>query len=157
MPPNFTEKAIANSHKTSKFAKVFSLESFPLYGSKTWQTYYHFTPLQYWYTWLFFFFIKLRYVVQFSVTSLTVQDSGELHEHSLYVLQLPSILCTWMCMCGHITLYFRPQLSNQYPLPYWCNLHNYYVHLLNNKLSNFLNPLLAYHGAIQEYSNPIGQ
>ena len=26
------EKTFANSHKTSKFAKVFSLESFPLYG-----------------------------------------------------------------------------------------------------------------------------
>ena len=34
MPPNFTEKTFANSHKTSKFAKVFSLESFPLYGSE---------------------------------------------------------------------------------------------------------------------------
>ena len=32
MPPNFTEKTFANSHKTAKFAKVFSLESFPLYG-----------------------------------------------------------------------------------------------------------------------------
>ena len=31
MPPNFTEKTFANSHKTVKFAKVFSLESFPLY------------------------------------------------------------------------------------------------------------------------------
>ena len=31
MPPNFTEKTFANSHKTGKFAKVFSLESFPLY------------------------------------------------------------------------------------------------------------------------------
>ena len=28
--PNFSEKAFANSHKTSKFVKVFSL---PLYGS----------------------------------------------------------------------------------------------------------------------------
>ena len=28
-PPNFT---FANSHKTAKLAKVFSLESFPLYG-----------------------------------------------------------------------------------------------------------------------------
>ena len=32
MLPNFTEKTFANSHKTAKFAKVFSLESFPLYG-----------------------------------------------------------------------------------------------------------------------------
>ena len=31
--PNFTEKTVANSHKTTKFAKVFSLESFPLYGN----------------------------------------------------------------------------------------------------------------------------
>ena len=31
--PNFTEKTFANSHKTTKFAKVFSLESFPLYSS----------------------------------------------------------------------------------------------------------------------------
>ena len=31
-PPNFTEKTFANSHKTTKFAKVFSLESFQLYG-----------------------------------------------------------------------------------------------------------------------------
>ena len=31
-PLNFTEKTSANSHKTSKFAQVFSLESFPLYG-----------------------------------------------------------------------------------------------------------------------------
>ena len=31
-PPNFVEKTFANSHKTSKFAKVFSLESFPLYS-----------------------------------------------------------------------------------------------------------------------------
>ena len=27
--PNFTEKTFANSHKTSKFAKVFSLKKFP--------------------------------------------------------------------------------------------------------------------------------
>ena len=33
MPPNFTEKTFVNSHKTVKFAKIFSLESFPLYGS----------------------------------------------------------------------------------------------------------------------------
>ena len=31
-PQNFAEKAFANSHKTPKFAKVFSLESFPLYS-----------------------------------------------------------------------------------------------------------------------------
>ena len=31
-PSNFAEKTFANSHKTSKFVKVFSLESFPLYG-----------------------------------------------------------------------------------------------------------------------------
>ena len=31
--PNFTEKTFAYSHKTAKFAKVFSLESFPLYGT----------------------------------------------------------------------------------------------------------------------------
>ena len=31
-PPNFTEKTFTNSHKTVKFAKVFSLESFTLYG-----------------------------------------------------------------------------------------------------------------------------
>ena len=30
--PNFVEKTFAYSHKTVKFAKVFSLESFPLYG-----------------------------------------------------------------------------------------------------------------------------
>ena len=30
-PPNFVEKSIANSHKTVKFVKVFSLESFTLY------------------------------------------------------------------------------------------------------------------------------
>ena len=29
--PNFVEKTFANSHKIVKFAKVFSLESFPLY------------------------------------------------------------------------------------------------------------------------------
>ena len=29
--PNFIEKTFANSHKTLKFAQVFSLESFPLY------------------------------------------------------------------------------------------------------------------------------
>ena len=31
--PNLEEKSFANSHKTSKFAKFFFLESFPLYGS----------------------------------------------------------------------------------------------------------------------------
>jgi len=31
-PPNFMEKTFADSHKTAKFVKVFSLESFPLYG-----------------------------------------------------------------------------------------------------------------------------
>ena len=30
--PNFLEKTFANSHKTTKFAKLFSLESFPIYG-----------------------------------------------------------------------------------------------------------------------------
>ena len=31
-PLNFTEKTFMNSHKIAKFAKVFSLKSFPLYG-----------------------------------------------------------------------------------------------------------------------------
>ena len=31
-PPNFAEKTFADSSQTSKSAKVFSLESFPLYG-----------------------------------------------------------------------------------------------------------------------------
>ena len=31
MPPNFVEKTFADSHKSVKFAKVFSLESFLLY------------------------------------------------------------------------------------------------------------------------------
>ena len=31
-PPNFAEKTYVHSHKTAKFAKVFSLESFPVYG-----------------------------------------------------------------------------------------------------------------------------
>ena len=31
--PNFTKKTFANSCKTSKFKKAFSLESFPLYGT----------------------------------------------------------------------------------------------------------------------------
>ena len=30
-PPNFAKKTFTNSHKTLKYAKVFSLESFPLY------------------------------------------------------------------------------------------------------------------------------
>ena len=33
-PLKFHEKTFANSHKTAKFTKVFSLESFPLYGNK---------------------------------------------------------------------------------------------------------------------------
>jgi len=32
VPPNFVEKTVVNSHKTAKFAKVFSLKSFPLYS-----------------------------------------------------------------------------------------------------------------------------
>ena len=32
MPPNFAEKTFADGSQTSKSAKVFSLESFPLYG-----------------------------------------------------------------------------------------------------------------------------
>ena len=31
-PPKFVEKTFVSSHKTSKFVKVFSLKSFPLYG-----------------------------------------------------------------------------------------------------------------------------
>ena len=31
-PPNFAEKTFADGSQTSKSAKVFSLESFPLYG-----------------------------------------------------------------------------------------------------------------------------
>ena len=31
-PPNFAEKTFENSHKSAKFAKVFFLESFLLYG-----------------------------------------------------------------------------------------------------------------------------
>ena len=31
-PPNFAEKTFADSHKSAKFTKVFSLKSFPLYG-----------------------------------------------------------------------------------------------------------------------------
>ena len=30
--PNFLEKNFVNSHKTAKFMKIFSLESFLLYG-----------------------------------------------------------------------------------------------------------------------------
>ena len=33
MPQNFAEKTFANTHKTLKFVKVFSLENFPLYSS----------------------------------------------------------------------------------------------------------------------------
>ena len=33
-PPNFSEKTFTNSHKTTKFTKVFSLESFPLYSRR---------------------------------------------------------------------------------------------------------------------------
>ena len=29
----FAEKTLANGHRTTKFTKVFSLESFPLYGN----------------------------------------------------------------------------------------------------------------------------
>ena len=29
----FVEKTLANGYKTTKFTKVFSLESFPLYGT----------------------------------------------------------------------------------------------------------------------------
>ena len=32
MPPNFMEKTFADGTQTSKSVKVFSLESFPLYG-----------------------------------------------------------------------------------------------------------------------------
>ena len=32
MPPNFVEKTFVDGSQTSKFAKVFSLESFLLYG-----------------------------------------------------------------------------------------------------------------------------
>ena len=32
MPQNFMEETFADGSRTSKFAKVFSLESFPLYG-----------------------------------------------------------------------------------------------------------------------------
>ena len=33
MPQNFVEKTFVDGSQTSKFVKVFSLESFPLYGS----------------------------------------------------------------------------------------------------------------------------
>ena len=33
MPPNSAEKTFADSHKTAKFTKVFSLEIFPLYST----------------------------------------------------------------------------------------------------------------------------
>ena len=39
--PSFAEKIFANSHKTSKFAKVFSLESFLLYGISHGDRYLH--------------------------------------------------------------------------------------------------------------------
>ena len=32
-PPNFAEKSFADGSQTSKSVKVFSLESFPLYGT----------------------------------------------------------------------------------------------------------------------------
>ena len=32
-PPNFAKKTFVNSHKITKSGKVFSLESFPLYGT----------------------------------------------------------------------------------------------------------------------------
>ena len=32
--PNFVEKTFAGDSKTAKFVKVFSLESFPLYGNR---------------------------------------------------------------------------------------------------------------------------
>ena len=34
-PPNFTEKTFVDGSQTSKSAKIFSLESFPLYGTWT--------------------------------------------------------------------------------------------------------------------------
>ena len=40
-PPNFAEKTFANSHKTLKLAKVFSLKSFPLYSIKPLLTGHH--------------------------------------------------------------------------------------------------------------------
>ena len=35
MPSNFIEKIFTNSHKTSKFTKLFSFEGFPLYDIAT--------------------------------------------------------------------------------------------------------------------------
>ena len=35
MPPNFSETTFVDNYKTTKFAKIFSLESFPLYGVLT--------------------------------------------------------------------------------------------------------------------------
>ena len=32
-PPNFVEKTFTNSYQTAKFTKVFSLKTFPLYGT----------------------------------------------------------------------------------------------------------------------------
>ena len=32
-PPNFVKKTFMDTHKTTKFTKNFSLESFPLYGT----------------------------------------------------------------------------------------------------------------------------
>ena len=47
MSPNFVEKNFTNSHKTSKFAKVFfSLETFPLYGIYLWSCIIHSNNLQ---------------------------------------------------------------------------------------------------------------
>ena len=40
MTQNFAEKTFANSHKTMKFTKVFSLEIFPLYSIVLWATNY---------------------------------------------------------------------------------------------------------------------
>ena len=33
-PPNFAEKTFADGYQTSKSTKIFSLESFPLYGKQ---------------------------------------------------------------------------------------------------------------------------
>ena len=40
-PPNLAEKTFANSHKTLKLVKVFSLKSFPLYSIKPLLTGHH--------------------------------------------------------------------------------------------------------------------
>ena len=45
-PPNFMEKSFMNSHKTLKFAKVFSLKSFPLYGILQSGTVIHVTAIE---------------------------------------------------------------------------------------------------------------